>query len=71
MERVNNLVVALTIVLLIISLFGTFTLIGKINFVQPAHSPTNVQTGKVGFQITEPGTISLTGHVGLEVLPEE
>jgi hypothetical protein len=70
MAKVNNLVLALTIVLLFISLVGTFTLLGNINFETPG-VPGGVQQGQVKVSILpEPGSDAATGFVGFKVLPE-
>lgn len=74
MAKSNNIILVLAIVLLLVSLFGTFTLLGKINFETPSEPSPGVQKGEVKFvvlPIPEPSSMSTTGHIGFVVNLEE
>ena len=72
MAKVNNMLLVLTILLLIISLIGTFTLLSKVTFETPGGGPSNTKHGEVKFRIlpeTEVIDGSATGYVALTVEP--
>jgi hypothetical protein len=73
MTKSNNILLVLSIVLLLISAFGTFTLLSNITFeTPPAEVPKTIQTGEIRLSILpDPGSDSATGYVGLTILPEE
>ena len=69
MAKVNNMVLVLTVLLLVISLFGTFMLMSNISFETPGGP---VGQGEVKFGVLpEPGQDADTGYVGFKILPEE
>jgi hypothetical protein len=69
----NNVLLVLTILMLLVSIFGTLTLLNNITFVTPpVKPPSAIQRGEIGFTVLpEPGSDSAIGYIGLTVLPEE
>lgn len=72
MAKSNNVLLVLTIMLLLVSLFGTFALLSNIVFeITPAEGPPATQKGEIKLEILpEPGSMSTTGQIGLEILSE-
>ncbi len=73
MVKSNNILFILAIVLLLVSVFGTFALLNSINFVTiPAKGPQTTQQGEIKLTILPgPGSMSTTGYIGVNILPEE
>jgi hypothetical protein len=72
MAKVNNMLLVLTILLLIISLLGTFSLLSKVSFERPGGGPSGVKHGEVKITVlpeTEVTDGSATGYVTLTVEP--
>ena len=74
--KVNNVLLVLTLVLLLISVVGTFTLMNKIALMDAPGSPDSIgtkQVGVVGLEIVpdKPELRSTEGRVSLEILPSE
>jgi hypothetical protein len=70
MAKANNMVLVLSIILLMISVIGTFVMIEKISLNVPGEGHKSVQQGIVGFTIlpTLEGD-SATGRIGVAILP--
>jgi len=70
MAKTNNLVLILSVVLLIVSIVGTFVMIEKVSFGIPGEGPKPVQQGKVELTILPaPAGVSSTGMIGVAILP--
>lgn len=69
MAKSNNVLLALTVVLLLVSLFGTFALMNSITFKTPPAGPSpGIQQGEIKLGILpEPSYDSTTGYIGLEI----
>lgn len=72
MVKSNNFLLVLTMVLLLISVIGTFTMLSKITFeTTPAENP-GVKNGEITFEIyPDPGSASGTGYMTLTIEAEE
>lgn len=70
MVETKNVLFALSAILLVISLFGTYVVLTPID-TSPSEAPRSVQKGKVKLNILpDPGSDSVTGKVVLAILPE-
>jgi len=71
MAKNNNIILVLTLLLLLVSVFGTLSLMNKITFESPRSSPA-VERGEIKVEvIPEPGSDSMTGQIALTILPRE
>jgi len=72
MVKTNNTILFLSVILLIISLAGTFLMLEKTSFNLPGEGPEPVQQGKVELTILPaPAGVSSTGMIGVAILPSK
>jgi len=71
MVETKNMLFTLSVILLVISLFGTYIVLTPVD-TYPSRAPESVQEGKVKLNILPgPGSDAVTGKVALKILPEE
>jgi hypothetical protein len=69
----NNILLVLTLLLVLVSLFGTVTLLNNIEFTQyPDGGSPTVKNGEVKIEILPEPTksMSTTGYMSVKILPE-
>ena len=72
MAKMNNLLLVLTILLLLISIFGTVALMDVTSFEGPVKQPSNVAKGELKLTIEPgPGSDSVTGRILLDIKGSE
>ena len=72
MAKSNNVLLVLTVVLLLVPLFTTFTLLSNITFEAPPAGPSPaIQHGYIGVTILPESHDSATGEISVKILPEE